>query len=106
MPAAFIVNTKDGDKLVVASTVTSVDFKEGKPGEPAVEAQDAVEDDPGVEANPAIGHPGRPPVKGHPKIEAKPAVAGEPSVVTFKTEGGSVEAIGMTLAQAAELINR
>ena len=102
---AFIVATKDGDKLVVTTAVKGATFKEGKPGTPAVEAADAVEDDPGTPANPALGILGTPPVKGHPKIEAKAADPGEPSTVTFETDGGSVEAVGLTLRQAAELIN-
>lgn len=106
MPAAFIVSTKDGDALVISATVKSVDYKEGTPGEPAVEAADAVEDDPGQPADPVSGLGGRPPVKGHPAITAKPAVEAVPSVVTFKTDGGSVEVPGLTLQQAADLINR
>jgi hypothetical protein len=103
--SAFIVNTKDGDKLVVTSAVKGATFKEGKPAIPAVEAADAVEDDPGVPANPALGIPGRPPVPGHPAVVAKAGDPGEPSTVTFETEGGSVEAIGLTLRQAVELLN-
>jgi len=103
---AFIVNTKDGPKLVVSSSVKGATFKAGKPGEPAKEAVEAKEADPGVPANPALGLPGRPPTPEVKAQEATPAVEGEPDTVTFETEGGSIEAVGMTLELARDHLNR
>jgi hypothetical protein len=74
---------------VVVDNIASIEYEPGEPGEPAVEAQDEVEDDPGEE--PSYANPqGRPPKKGHPKIEAKDAKEGTPDKAHIKLVGGEI----------------
>lgn len=85
-----IVNlTDDSGKTISINTdhIVKVEYEKGDPDEPAVEAQDAVDDDPGEEPSYAVPL-GRPPKKGHPKIEAKAAKAGTPDKATVKMLGG------------------
>lgn len=94
MPRAVRLTTEDGKEYVVnTENVVSIELIPGEPGEPAVEAQDEVEDDPGeepTESNPA----GRPPVKGHPAVEAKEAVPGTPAKGVIKlVNGDSLEVV-------------
>jgi hypothetical protein len=88
MPRTFRVTTEDGKVHVVnAENVVSVELVPGEPGEPAVTAQDEVEDDPGEEPS-ATNPTGRAPKKGHPKVEAKDAVPGTPDKATIKLVNG------------------
>jgi uncharacterized protein YlzI (FlbEa/FlbD family) len=88
MPRAVRVATEDGKEyLVNTANIVSVELVPGEPGEPAVEAQDKVEDDPGEEPS-ATNPTGRAPVKGHPKVEAKDAVPGTPDKAVIKLVNG------------------
>ena len=88
MPRAVRVATEDGKEYIVnTENVVSVELMPGEPGEPAVVAQDAVEDDPGEEPS-ATNPAGRPPVKGHPAVEAKEAVPGTPDKAVIKLVNG------------------
>jgi hypothetical protein len=72
---------------VVVDNIVSVAYEPGEPGEPAVEAKDEVEDDPGEE--PSYSNPqGRPPKKGSPAVEAQEAKAGTPDKAHIKLVGG------------------
>jgi hypothetical protein len=88
MPKVITVTDESGKEYtVVCDNITSIEHEAGEPGEPAVAAQDEVEDDPGEE--PSYANPqGRPPKKGHPKIEAKEAKEGTPDTATIKFVGG------------------
>jgi hypothetical protein len=87
MPS-ITVTTEDGKNVVVVGhNVTYIEAVPGEPDEPAVAAQDEVEDDPGEE--PTATNPlGRAPKKGHPKVEAKAAVAGKPDKAIIHLVGG------------------
>lgn len=94
MPRAVRVATEDGKEYIInTENVVSIELIPGEPGEPAVEAQDEVEDDPGEEPS-ATNPAGRPPVKGHPAVEAKEAVPGTPDKATIKlVNGDSLEIV-------------
>jgi len=101
MPNLIAVTTEDGKTLYVAAdNIATIEPVPGKPDEPAVEAADAVEDDPGEE--PSARNPlGRAPKKGHPKIAAKDAVPGEPDKAILKLKvGGDLKVV----ASAAGLV--
>jgi hypothetical protein len=90
------VATEDGKEYIVNSdTIVSAELKPGEPSQPAVEAQDAVEDDPGEEPT-ATNPVGRPPRKGHPKIEAKDAVPGTPDKAVLKLVNGDTLEVAMS----------
>lgn len=88
MPRAMRVSTEDGKEHILnTDNIVSIELIPGEPGEPAVEAQDEVEDDPGEEPSPT-NPAGRPPVKGHPAVEAKEAVPGTPDKGVIKMVNG------------------
>jgi uncharacterized protein YlzI (FlbEa/FlbD family) len=88
MPRPVRLTTEDGKEHIVNSAnIVSVELQPGAPGEPAVEAQDEVEDDPGEEPS-ATNPTGRPPKLGHPKVEAKDAVPGTPDKAVIKMING------------------
>jgi len=103
---AFIVNTKDGPKLVVSTGVKGATFKAGKPGEKAKPAVEAKEGKPGRAADLAKGDPGEPPTPEVKAAKAVPAKDPEPDTVTFHTDDGDIEALGMTLELARDRLNR
>ena len=82
------VATEDGKEYIVnTDSIVSVELMPGEPGEPAVEAQDEVPDDPGQEPTPD-NPTGRPPKAGHPAVEAKEAVPGTPDKAVIKLVNG------------------
>jgi hypothetical protein len=97
MPNAFLVHDEDCKQhVVMVSRIKGVEHVPGTAGEAAVEAQDAVADDPGVPAT--ATSPGRAPVPGHPKLEAKPAILAVPDSCIIKTEDGDIKC-GLTVQQ-------
>lgn len=99
MPKTITVSDESGKEYtVVCENITHVEHEPGEPDEPAVEACDEVEDDPGEE--PSYANPqGRPPKKGSPKVEAKKAKPGTPDKNTIKFVGGdSLQVVGSTKA--------
>jgi hypothetical protein len=84
------VTGEDGREYsVVVDNIASIEYEPGEPGEPPVEEQPEVKDDPGEEPN--YNNPqGRPPKKGHPKIEAKDAKEGTPDKAHIKLVGGEI----------------
>ncbi len=104
MAQAILVTDKDGnDVLVMTRNIKSVEGVPAEPEEPAVEAQDAVEDDPGEEPS-ATNPTGRAPKKGHGKIEAKAGKPGKPASAIIHTEDGSHE-VGLSVRHLLNLIN-
>jgi uncharacterized protein YlzI (FlbEa/FlbD family) len=88
MPRSIRVTTEDGKEHIVnTENVVSIEVVRGEPGEPAVEAQEEVADDPGEEPS-ATNPTGRAPKKGHPKIEAKEGVPGTPDKAIIKMVNG------------------
>jgi uncharacterized protein YlzI (FlbEa/FlbD family) len=88
MPRPVRVATEDGKEYIVnTANIVSVELMPGEPGEPAVEAQEEVADDPGEEPS-ATNPTGRAPKLGRPKVEAKDAVPGTPDKAVIKLVNG------------------